>query len=611
MPRKIQLRKRDKKKSSAARTSTSSNRTTSKDNFVTCEKCGKKFRSRGLGPHMKFCEGKRVDGENKTPVPCEKCGKYFKPRGLGPHMKFCEGVGSSSSRLGKRSRKRSSSVTSKKRKKKKKKPVVVVEESSSEEEESSSEEEEEEEQEQEQLPDLLVRVRSRKRWKTSVPELVGLCNEAVRRRTLQKKPGARTFKAPISIRFVEDTIELMQPLFGWMLHESVSGDLKGFLLCTTFTTWVGAQNLRWLERKHRNLARRLNDTPRQGTPLTTGVVWPRIAEVSLVGGLGCGSALMHELLCRLKSGSIVNSIDRKPYEYVALQATKNAILFYERLGFIHVEAEARHFTKIIDGRVISNSLGPWIKFRHFEYVVPPGLEPSYMMILPLSKYKMHARISNNWNVVGEGGSIDAELRESKKKKKRRSRSKKKDVLSRPFWFDRHLRAVCGENARLSPEVYRSNGSLPDTGENKRRGRNGSSITEESKVVHPVAASSSSSSSTRRRDDLKMMPKSHRDMIARGELLRCEKCGDVFHPRLFGRHRAHCKGMSMNRNNTRVLVTCGQTRSGRSFADGDESGSDLMNGGRNKEWTCSRCTLINKASKFSCAVCGFKRLRSSL
>ena len=59
------------------------------------------------------------------------------------------------------------------------------------------------------------------------------------------------------------------------------------------------------------------------------------------------------------------------------------------------------------------------------------------------------------------------------------------------------------------------------------------------------------------------------------------------------------------------MTCGQTRSGRSFADGDESGSDLMNGGRNKEWTCSRCTLINKASKFSCAVCGFKRLRSSL
>ena len=459
-----------------------------------------------------------------------------------------------------------------------------------------------------------------------MPELVGLCNEAVRRRTLQKKPGARTFKAPISIRFVEDTIRLMQPLFGWMLHESVSGDLKGFLLCTTFTTWVGAQNLRWLERKHRNLARRLNDTPRQGAPLTTGVVWPRIAEVSLVGGLGCGSALMHELICRLKSGSIVNGIDRKPYEYVALQATKNAILFYERLGFIHVEAEARHFTKIVDGRVISNSLGPWIKFRHFEYVVPAGLEPSYMMILPLSKYKMQARISNDWDVVGEGGSIDAELRESKKKRKRKSRSKKKEMLSRPFWFDRYLRAVCGENARLSPEVYRSNGSLPDTGENKRRGRNGSSISEESKVVHPVATSSSS---TRRRDDLKMMPKSHRDMIARGELLRCEKCGDVFHPTTcgqtrFGRHRAHCKGMSMNRNNTRVLVTCGQTRSIKNFLGQEVSfkifkrtvmrvvkfvvrfderrqtskieGYETWKKRRVNAWTCSRCTLINKASE---------------
>ena len=86
MPRKIRLRKRDKKKSSAVKTSTSSNRTTSKDNFVTCEKCGKKFRPRGLGPHMKFCEGKRVNGEDSTLR--VKRWKYFKPRGLGPHMKF-------------------------------------------------------------------------------------------------------------------------------------------------------------------------------------------------------------------------------------------------------------------------------------------------------------------------------------------------------------------------------------------------------------------------------------------------------------------------------------------------------------------------------------------
>jgi len=259
--------------------------------------------------------------------------------------------------------------------------------------------------------------------------------------------------------------------------------------------------------------------------------------------------------------------------------------------------------------VIPNSLGKWIKFRHFEYVVPPGLEPSYMMILPLSKYKMESAQSPNWDLVGEGGPIDKMLRESKKKRRRKRR---KNEVSRPNWFDRHLRAVCGENARLSPDVYRSNGIVPDTGENKRRGRNGESSSNDNKIQKVEDVGLVVSSSSRRRDDLKMMPKSHRDMIARGKLTRCEKCGDVFHPRGFGTHRAHCKGISMSRSETRVLVPCGQTRSGRSFADDAEKSRNCNGIGNKKhQWTCSRCTLINEPKKLNCAICGHKRLRSSL
>jgi hypothetical protein len=323
MPRKIPLRKRlasqqkkmnkknvvlkKVKKSSLGKKNLACKRVV----LVSCEKCGKAFRPRGLGPHRQHCNGKEGD------VKCDKCGKLFRPRGLGPHRVHCKGNLYKKKVVKKRKRNKDTSSEEEEEEE----STSEEDTSSSEEDETSTEEEEEEEEEEnekeeEELPDVLVRVRSRKRWKTSVPELVALCSEAQRQRTLRQKPGARTFKAPISVRFVEDTIELMQPLFGWMLHNSLSGDLRGFLLCTTFTTWVGAENLRWVERKHRNLARRLNDTPRQGAPLTTGVIWPRIAEVSLVGGLGCGSSLMHELLRRLKSGKIVSGLDHEPYEYV-------------------------------------------------------------------------------------------------------------------------------------------------------------------------------------------------------------------------------------------------------------------------------------------------------
>lgn len=476
--------------------------------------------------------------------------------------------------------------------------------------------------------DVLVRVRSRKRWKTSLVELVSLCSEAQRQRTLRRNSDARTFNAPISKQFTEDTIELMQPLFGWMLRKSADGELKGFLLCTTFTTWVGPQHLRWIEKgKERTLAARLNGTKRHGAPLTTGVVWPRIAEVSLVGGLGCGKVLMHELMRRLKRGDIVSSTDKKPYRYIALQATKNAVGFYERLGFKRVEAEARHFTKIVDGRVIANSVSSkWTPFRHFEYVVPDGLEPSYMMVLPLEQLKISKLLSGDWDVVGEGGETDRRLRESKKT----------TIDGRPMWFNRHLRAICGENARLAPAVYRAkatNGGnrfriIQDTGENvrlkkraakTRRSTNTLSSYTTGTKKRTTAVSRAAASSMSHRESasglvglkkVKMMPKSHRIMVKDREVKQCPHCKRWFHRRGLGPHKKSCTGPQTGDKPTGWAVPptwSNVVRNGDSKRVNTPTSNGIStNSTTASSWTCPTCTLVNDSGTVQCEVCGASR-----
>ena len=41
-----------------------------------------------------------------------------------------------------------------------------------------------------------------------------------------------------------------------------------------------------------SLAADLQSTVRCGDPWNEGIVWPRIAEISLLGGLGCGKVLV-------------------------------------------------------------------------------------------------------------------------------------------------------------------------------------------------------------------------------------------------------------------------------------------------------------------------------
>jgi hypothetical protein len=92
---------------------------------------------------------------------------------------------------------------------------------------------------------LLLRVRSRSRWVGAAADLVALCDESARRRSLRADAKAAFYDSPLALEFVEDRLQLDEPLEGWMVKENKSGLLQGFITVTTFTTWVGSKNFKW------------------------------------------------------------------------------------------------------------------------------------------------------------------------------------------------------------------------------------------------------------------------------------------------------------------------------------------------------------------------------
>jgi hypothetical protein len=50
------------------------------------------------------------------------------------------------------------------------------------------------------------------------------------------------------------------------------------------------------------LSHELDQQARSGDPTNEGVVWPRVAELSLLGALGCGKWLVQTLLAELTRG---------------------------------------------------------------------------------------------------------------------------------------------------------------------------------------------------------------------------------------------------------------------------------------------------------------------
>jgi hypothetical protein len=83
-----------------------------------------------------------------------------------------------------------------------------------------------------------------------------------------------------------------------------------------------------------SLSTELEAQPRSGDPDTTGVVWGTCAEISMLGALGCGETLVRLVMQQLQATTA--------YKFVVLQATKDSMGFYERMGFVRVGAVARY-----------------------------------------------------------------------------------------------------------------------------------------------------------------------------------------------------------------------------------------------------------------------------
>lgn len=176
----------------------------------------------------------------------------------------------------------------------------------------------------------------------SIAELTLLCNEATRRSAAKHAahanaaPSSAKATKPLSIEYIFDRIDTDDPLWGLMVRTDspVSfkgrpsnakaspmwrrGMLQGFIAMTTFTNWQSSFRFDSLHemafgqdddemedqmkggmRKYDedgSLAEELEATVKGGNPHVEGIVYPRIAEVSLLGGLGCGKVNHFALL---------------------------------------------------------------------------------------------------------------------------------------------------------------------------------------------------------------------------------------------------------------------------------------------------------------------------
>jgi len=174
-------------------------------------------------------------------------------------------------------------------------------------------------------------------------EMLMLCNEAARRYQHEKAPG--TGAKPLALEYLADRMDTDEPLHGWVVRTREEGWMQGFITMTTFTTWV-----RWFswdslhpaagvnrhsldddsedEAEKSWLSGRVNDTDgslaaalgqqvHDGDPDGEGVIWPHIAEISLLGSVGCGGWMMQLILEELEKPD-------SPYDYVVCQVRARA-----------------------------------------------------------------------------------------------------------------------------------------------------------------------------------------------------------------------------------------------------------------------------------------------
>lgn len=211
-----------------------------------------------------------------------------------------------------------------------------------------------------------------------------VCNEAARRAKLVENPLATRYDKPLSETYIEERLEYDNPLRGYVVRSKDRNDLQGFVMACNFM--VFRETFRWDSsapqagitpadrREHKvddsSISTCLADSDIIGN-VDDGLIYGRVAEISLLGGLGCGGALLEKVLDDLNQSS--------DYDFVVLQATKMAISFYEKHGFVRVGAVARFE---------DNPDCPEVSYRHWGDIVRGrAVEASYMMAQRLPNAK--------------------------------------------------------------------------------------------------------------------------------------------------------------------------------------------------------------------------------
>lgn len=221
-------------------------------------------------------------------------------------------------------------------------------------------------------------------WEDCVSEMTSVCTQAA----IRRHPLGAPFIQPLSREYIRDRIDIDDPQLGYQLRHKHGGWLQGFILFTNFTTWnlgfrwdsrhpasgIPASNGILVDRSG-SLSSELASQPHSGDTNAGGVVFPTVAEISLLGGLGCGEYLLRMALDDIRA--------RGQHNFVVLQATTMSRPFYEKFGFVRVGAIC-YFRQQVDDSV------PLVGYRHWTHAneSQKSLEkhggPSYMMCLKLS-----------------------------------------------------------------------------------------------------------------------------------------------------------------------------------------------------------------------------------
>ena len=223
-------------------------------------------------------------------------------------------------------------------------------------------------------------------------EMTAVCTSAALRKYTDP---TKAFVPPLSREYIRDRIDIDDPLNGWQIRHRSGGWLQGYILWTNFTTWThyfhwdslhpesGLANVTDTIHKDASgaLAKELEALPRSGDPKESGIIFDQVAEIALLGGLGCGEYLLRMALEEIQQ-------HETGYKYVVLQATEGSKRFYERFGFVRVGAVCRYGSRD-QPHAIPTLESPEQGYRHWTHAneSSKSLEmhggPSYMMCLKL------------------------------------------------------------------------------------------------------------------------------------------------------------------------------------------------------------------------------------